>query len=37
LGEALAEGLVLVEDLAWLKSPALEEAVQPLELAADVY
>jgi len=32
----LAEGPALVEDRAWVDGPALEEAVSPLELAAEV-
>jgi len=36
LGEASAEGPVLVDDLPWLEGPALEDAVWPLGPAAEV-
>jgi len=36
LGEALADGSVLVKDSAWLEGPALEVAVRSLGPAADM-
>lgn len=36
MGEVLAEGPALVGDPAWLEGPALEDAVQPLQLVAEV-
>jgi len=37
LAIGVVEGPALVEDPAWLEGPALEDPVQPLELAVDVH